>query len=473
MIRPRYPLCLFALAGLQAFAQSLGPERFFTLAEQSRSAFTVLGAGARATGAGGAFIAVADDATAISFNPAGLANLLHPECSLVMERLEQDQHFTGFESQSDTGDPITYRDIGSADHRMHPTFFSWALPWKSDGKARVFEISYQRMFDMGHASSVDFWARNTETGKLQLMDQSVNQAGGFGMYSAALGAELSPRFLVGASLNVWRGSWAFSSVSSLVTSTSSMTYVSTLSQSSEFRGLNANLGLLWRSDYVQVGLVYRTPFTADYTFEDRYSHPDPDTGQILQLASPRSTHSLSWPETFGWGVAIHPSARLHLAVDWSRTPWSRAHFVSPGTDLDGLNFFDFQADTTTRNVTDLRAGLEWVAWLGDRVVIPLRMGVFREPQPIVDTRTLQQRVYRGITLGLGVKVGNMVVDLAYHDARSDREVSHYIADAPSGGFSQVSFGREDLKNRRFILSFTARIPDDAMRQALSWFFIGG
>ena len=34
-------------------------------------------------GLGGAFIAVADDATAVSFNPAGLAQLLKPEASFV------------------------------------------------------------------------------------------------------------------------------------------------------------------------------------------------------------------------------------------------------------------------------------------------------------------------------------------------------------------------------------------------------
>jgi len=467
------PLCLLALAGAQIMAQSMGPEQFFTLAEQSRTAFTVLGAGARANGAGGAFIAVADDATAISFNPAGLANLLHPECSMVMEQVDQEQHFSGLASRSDSGEPVTYGDIGSADHRAHPTFFSWALPWKADGKVRVFEISYQRMFDMGHASSVDYWARDTETGKLQLMDQTVSQTGGIGMYSAALGAELSPRFLLGASINLWRGTWAFNSVSSLVTSTSSTNYMSTLAQSSEFRGLNANLGLLWRSEFVQVGLVYRTPFTADYTFENHYSYPDSVSGQLLQLSSSRTTYSLRWPETFGWGIAIHPSPRFHLAVDSSRTPWSRSHFVAPGSSMDGVNFFDFQRDTTTQNVTDLRAGCEWVAWLGDRMVVPLRFGLFREPQPIVDTRTLQQRIYHGFTAGLGLKFGSVVLDLAYHDARSHRDVSRYTADAPTGGFSQVSFGRENLTDRRFILSFIARVPDDGMKQALSWFFIGG
>src|SRR5262249_18832771 len=43
----------------------------------------VLGAGARAFGMGGAFLARADDATAASWNPAGLSYLRRPELSLV------------------------------------------------------------------------------------------------------------------------------------------------------------------------------------------------------------------------------------------------------------------------------------------------------------------------------------------------------------------------------------------------------
>ena len=44
-----------------------------------------VGSGARALGMGGAFIAVADDATAASWNPAGLAQLTKPETSVVFD----------------------------------------------------------------------------------------------------------------------------------------------------------------------------------------------------------------------------------------------------------------------------------------------------------------------------------------------------------------------------------------------------
>jgi len=54
-----------------------------------------VGSGARALGMGGAFIAVADDATAASWNPGGLIQLEKPEISVVGAFVyrNEDNHF--------------------------------------------------------------------------------------------------------------------------------------------------------------------------------------------------------------------------------------------------------------------------------------------------------------------------------------------------------------------------------------------
>jgi long-subunit fatty acid transport protein len=467
-------------AGIPVQAQTLSPETFHTLAEQSRTAFTVLGAGARANGAGGAFIAVADDATAVSFNPAGLAKLLHPECSFVLDKRDRTQSSSGFTDPGPpTGVPPTGSDgmtlSGDGDdlnHVTHADFFSCAIPWKTNGKNRVLEFSYQRLFDLSYAMDADYSARQSASGDTQRVGRKVQQRGGIGVYSAGLGFELNQRFLVGASVNLWRGSWEFHSASNLVTSASSTVFVSTLHQDNDFHGLNMNLGVLWRSKFVEAGLVYRTPFAADYTFEGTYTHPDAVSDQVQTEATSRTTSKVRWPETFGFGLAWHPTPSLQMAVDWSRTPWSKARFASSGTTLDGLNFFDFSKDTATQDVTDTRLGLEWIAWLDDSILVPLRFGFFKEPQPIVDARTGQQRVYRGFNLGMGIKYRFMSFDLAYQEARSDRDVSHFVADASTGGFPQVSYGKENLRDRRIMLSCIARIDDESVRRALTWFFIG-
>jgi long-subunit fatty acid transport protein len=52
-----------------------------------------VGSGARAVGMGGAFIAVADDATAASWNPAGLTQLKKPEFSFALSYFSRRDDF--------------------------------------------------------------------------------------------------------------------------------------------------------------------------------------------------------------------------------------------------------------------------------------------------------------------------------------------------------------------------------------------
>src|SRR2546427_11867755 len=65
-----------------------------------------VGSGARAQGKAQAFIAVADDATAASYNPAGLVQLQQPEVSVVgayfirLERQDVTQPGIGVENQT-------------------------------------------------------------------------------------------------------------------------------------------------------------------------------------------------------------------------------------------------------------------------------------------------------------------------------------------------------------------------------------
>ena len=73
-----YKLFIIALC-IIILPQSLLSQADFVLTNN----FNFIGAGARARGMGGAFIGVADDATATSWNPGGLAKLEKPEASLV------------------------------------------------------------------------------------------------------------------------------------------------------------------------------------------------------------------------------------------------------------------------------------------------------------------------------------------------------------------------------------------------------
>jgi long-subunit fatty acid transport protein len=444
---------------------------YSVIAEQSRTAFTIQGAGARATGSGGAFIAVADDASAVSFNPAGLAQLLRPEVSLTGQSYRRNLSLTGFSSRNPQN-PTTQEDSSLDDQRKRPSFFSFTVPWKHAGLNTTVQLSYQRILDFDFAADRSYKARPAGGGAMQNIDQKFDQNGGVDMYSLALGAELSQRILVGAAFNVWRGTWDFNSLSQNITAGAPV-FDSTLAQRNQFRGVNANLGLIWRSQYLNLGVVYRTPFTATYTFENYFTQPDPATNLIVTTHGDRTPYQLRWPETLGWGLGVHPHPTLLLTADWSRTPWSDATFKAQGTAYDNRNYFDLAVASVTPNVTTFHTGAEWVTFLGDAVVVPLRAGWFKEPQPIVDARTGEQRVLKGWTAGLGVKYRDVTVDLAYRYSRGRRYASRLNADAPTGGVTSFAYGEDLLEERRLFLSLILQLDTAKVHRALGWLFTGG
>jgi long-chain fatty acid transport protein len=463
----RFGLIIAGLQGAVLPAQGV----YGLIAEQSRTAFTIQGAGARAIGTGGAFIAVADDATAVSFNPAGLAQLLTPEISFTGQTYSRSLQLDGYATKSLSGNPTTQDNSNIKDHHTSPSFASFTVPWKRGGLNTAFQVSYQRILDFDLAEDTSYTVRPTGAAA-QHVQQNLNQSGGVDLYSVALGAELSPRILVGASINVWQGSWMFSSVSDQMVGGVS-DFASNLSQSNNFRGLNANLGVIWRSEYLNLGAVWRTPFTATYTFENYLTQPDPATNLITTTHGVRTAYQVKWPETIGWGLGVHPIPTLLLTADWSYTPWSNANFVPQGTAYDNRNFFDLVVNSRTPNVTTFHSGTEWVAYVGDSVVVPLRAGWFKEPQPIMGAKpTDQQRVDYGWTAGFGLKLNRFTVDVAFKDSRSLRYASRFNADAAVGGVETYAYGYERLEEKRYFLSLIWQMDTEATHRAFRWLFLG-
>lgn len=105
------------------------------------------GSGARALGLAGAFTALADDATAASWNPAGLVQLERPEASVVYrfsetkaEHLSDDSDFQVGENESDSD---------------HLNYFSVDFPFHSKRLNRNFVIAlnYQEAYDFAQTFS--------------------------------------------------------------------------------------------------------------------------------------------------------------------------------------------------------------------------------------------------------------------------------------------------------------------------------
>ena len=197
--------------------------------------YNITGAGARAAGLGGAFIAVADDATAISWNPAGLTQLYRPEISLVTKFIAEDWEYKS-----------SYYD-NESDKQSHFAFnFASAAYPLMNGKL-VMAIAYQQQLD---------WYSDWE-------DEDDKSTGGANSISSGLAFRLLPIFSLGFTTNIWLGNWIHDDVWAWHPDEYDYDYVD---RTITFSGLNFVFGLMVDFNNLgtpvplKFGATMRTPF---------------------------------------------------------------------------------------------------------------------------------------------------------------------------------------------------------------------
>jgi len=129
-------------------AQHFGPPSVFSAPLPS-------GSGARALGQGCAFTAVADDATAASWNPAGLMHLERPEASVVTRFSHEINDHTSASDELAVGQD-SFQNIS-------PNYISAALPFRVARRNWVFSANYQEAYDFTRRFTGDIRQRSTET----------------------------------------------------------------------------------------------------------------------------------------------------------------------------------------------------------------------------------------------------------------------------------------------------------------------
>ncbi|MFT5125941.1 MAG: long-subunit fatty acid transport protein [Verrucomicrobiales bacterium] len=138
-----------------------------------------VGSGARALGLAGAFSSVADDATAASWNPAGLTQLKAPEASFVYRH-------TRIKNRHTSNDPDFV--VGDNDYESNGlNYLTISMPFRFDwfDYNLVFSLNYQEAYDFQNRFSAairdrdrqQFSRSNSRTFKDQQVDRFVFQEG--------------------------------------------------------------------------------------------------------------------------------------------------------------------------------------------------------------------------------------------------------------------------------------------------------
>jgi len=365
-----------------------------------------VGSGARALGES-AFIAVADDATAASWNPAGLVQLERPEASIVGAWLFNVDHF--FSSSPDI------RLARTEWNQPEVNFMSFALPFTVAGKDVVASINYHQVYDFGLNLKFNQVVRGP--GTLLPLRLSVKSEGAVAATSLAAGISLTPSLMLGAALNLYGDRLAGTNAWEVKTRASGQGVLGGLPATvgfantetfDNFRAVNATVGVLWdawakNDKRLTFGGVVHTPFTAEVDRET-------DTTTVLNGAVNRlktdERMKMDFPLSVGAGVNYRLSDAWSVASDVQWTDWSdfeqrdsRGVRSSPiGGGPPG-----HIADTVA-----VRLGTEYLIFLKNSV-LALRGGVFREERPALGSA---MPVY-GYSLGTGWSTKRYSVDFAY------------------------------------------------------------
>lgn len=421
---PRYPRgrCVIAGFGLAMFlsaalASAQPPVSF------SRFDFNFSNPGARSLGFGGAFAALADDATAAFANPAGLVQLGRPEVSLEGRLWDRSTSFLAggrFDGEPtgigiDTQSGLAFR---RDDRRaLGPSFASVVIP-KGRWSFALYGHQLARLELAAESQGVFF-------------DDEGNPFAPLGVGRAFVMREKVDLDIVTAgAAAAWRASDRLSfglgiiySQTSLETESESFlpdddTALGIFRRSSfrpdrklgssrlSVRGtdLTVNAGVLWRAtDRLSAALVYRQGAHAEGTdrlvFAPRADYPFPG----LEFPGLDATLDADFrvPDVLGAGLAYRSAdGRLTLASELDRVGYAGLLAVpeSDGVDVGGREYLD---------AWEFHAGAE-VALLHLQPVVAFRLGGWVETKEPLDGAGNRTH----LAAGLGVAAKEFQIDLA-------------------------------------------------------------
>lgn len=407
----------------------------------------MVGSGARALGMGGAFIAIADDATAASWNPGGLTQLERPELSLVYNWKWLSEDFSSSSHPELDGEhSVDFNEIN---------YFSFVYPVRRTiaGRNLVFSINYQRKYDFDRDLNLRYndiagGIFGTRVGISSRLDYS--QRGGLSALSPAFGFEITDQLSVGLVMNIWDQSilpdneWKVRKTERRVARINGMPFAggwSTLSDDDDyenFEGINYTIGVLYKPNARwSIGLRYDTKFSADVDYKNTVRLRT-NSGNIGFLRDERP-QEYTFPAAFGLGVAYRfPNDKLTLSMDVTRREWDQFEIRDPENRSFAMRRISGVTGQPMSEAPDIdptytvRMGLEYVFvddskpeqhWLPS-----LRAGIFYDPEPSggrkdrfwgIGTNALSKGDgdpddYWGVSLGAGVLIRDRVnIDMAY------------------------------------------------------------
>ncbi|MDJ0927908.1 MAG: hypothetical protein QNJ73_09680 [Gammaproteobacteria bacterium] len=337
--------------------------------------------GARSLSLGGAFVALADDATAAFANPAGLVQLLRPEVSIEGRSWSYSTPYTvggraeGLPSGFGIDNTVGLRTATSNHDATGFSFLSLAYP-KGNWSFALFR---HELADLEFSSETQgLFGGGTNCCQTRQFDQRSMSDLSIVGYGFSTAYRVGENFNLGLGIVYYDASFISDAtvygpdddtVASIFAPNSYLPERLVLREQIFFDDTDwaVSVGLLWRlSQGWSIGGVYRQAPEFNIDFEltaGEIFDPGVPPGTVLF----RGSSKLELPEIYGLGLAYRSAGgRFTLTFQWNRVEYSRI--------VDSLALDDRAID----DVDQLHLGVEYV-FLDLTPIFAVRLGTWLEP----------------------------------------------------------------------------------------------
>jgi long-chain fatty acid transport protein len=371
------------------------------------------GLGSRAVAMGGAFVALADDFSAVYWNPAGLSNFktrvlgfygvdLIPSASYLMQVPAANGLLTLVDAKTKTkhylaGMGAYYQPINDQLVVGIAVYTPSGLGAAWDGNEFINLQDYELGLAAGTHSSAYLW--DSRIGKVSI--------------SPAASYKINDMIAVGAALNIDYGMFSLKRwAGSVPVSSGNVIDLGQFEDSSHGWGIGATLGVLVKpNSTLSFGAAVRTPSKIKLSGTTLISNID-----LLGLVTQSDAEkTLTWPWWIAGGVAFRPRWDLVFTADLQWTQWSQVDELETSyKDPNWSLFFTKAGETVTplawSSKLQIRFGAEYMLYQN----VAIRAGYYYDPVPAPD-RTLNILLpnysFNGITLGAGWDLGGLQIDV--------------------------------------------------------------
>jgi len=341
--------------------------------------------GTKAITMGGAFIGLADDYSAVFWNPAGLTQMKQTTLSLF-----------GTDIIPDAGYRFSIPGAFAIDAKAETKhYFSGSLGFFKPLSENVI-VGIYAYVPTGLGVTWDGSELLPLTGGA-MYDWKTYV--GIVTVSPVVAFKLSDTFSLGVTLNV---NYGFAELN--------RPGLGQYSEKTDGIALGTTVGMLFKpSDKFSFGLTYRTPLKVTLKGDATMSG-----ASLFGLPTTDSaSRKVTFPMWLGAGIALKPSEKLTITADAQYTNWKKMDVLPMSFTNAGWKLY-FEGGTSLelawKDTVQLRLGLEYKT--SEKLAI--RAGYYYDPNPgppRTQTILLPEHKFNWLTFGLGFYSSNMTIDL--------------------------------------------------------------